>query len=221
MIIRRVKSLDEIIADDPPGAYFVDWLGDHKPAERALNVVRRRTGTERQMQRFLESYPILLARLLGGGHGRWVIPHTRLGSQYVTDFLIGTRSTLGSEWMAVELESPRARIFTNRGDPTATLNHAIRQITDWRNWLSRNRDYASRPRDQDGLGLTDIDPNLPGLILMGRRSANPSGSIERRRRLASDLRIQIHSYDWLKGGPEKLVDSSPTSIIRTSSESFD
>ncbi len=221
MVRRKLKSLDETIADDPLGAFFVWWLADDTPAKRALSATLRRTGTERQMQRFLESYPILLARLLGGGHGRWVIPHSRLGSQHVTDFLIGTTSSLGYEWMAVELESPGERMFTSRGDPTATLNHAIRQVIDWRNWLSRNRDYATRPRDQDGLGLTDIDPNLPGLILIGRRSANPSGSNERRRRLASDLRIQFHSYDWLKAGSEKLFDSSSTSIIRTRSESFD
>jgi hypothetical protein len=97
----------------------------------------------------------------------------------------------------VEIESPKAKMFTKAGDPSATLNHAIRQVQDWRVWLKRNQDYASRPQLQNGLGLTDIDLNAKALILIGRRIETDASTHERRRQMCSDLSAEIHSYDWL------------------------
>ena len=143
--------------------------------------------------------PMLLAVQLGGGHGRWVIPQKRLGCEYVTDFVIGERSSIGFEWYAVELESPKAKMFTRKSDPTKELTHAISQIQRWRRWLQLNQNYASRPRNDVGLGLTDITPDLPGLILIGRRADINEASNGLRRQMASESRIKIHSYDWLLG----------------------
>lgn len=83
-------------------------------------------------------------------------------------------------------------------DPqTQYLNHAIRQITDWRAWLKSNQAYASRPRSENGLGLTNIDSNIKGLILIGRRATIDSETNARRRQLVQDMNIEIHSYDYL------------------------
>jgi hypothetical protein len=89
-------------------------------------------------------------------------------------------------------------MFRKDGDPSAALVHALRQITDWRAWLEHNRDYAARAWTNAGLGLTDISPNSPGLIITGgrERDLNPADT-PRRRRLAYDNQIQIRSYDYL------------------------
>jgi Domain of unknown function (DUF4263) len=97
-------------------------------AECALRQCLQTATVEREVQSVLEEYPILLARALGGGHGRWVIPQKRLGAECVPDFIIGARSSLGYEWTLVELESPRGRMFKRNGDPSKELSHAIRQI---------------------------------------------------------------------------------------------
>ena len=136
---------------------------------------------------------------MGGGHGRWVIPKKRFGCEYVTDFLIGEKSSIGFEWYAIELESPKAKMFTKAGNPSKTLTHAIRQIQDWRRWLQLNQNYASRPRNESGLGLTDITADLPGLILIGRQANIDESSNGLRRQMVTDSRIKIHSYDWLLG----------------------
>lgn len=141
--------------------------------------------------------PACLIQHLGGGHGRWVIPRQRLGSEHVTDFLIAHRHSFGFEWQAVELESPLRPMFNKNGDPSQYLNHAIRQMTDWRAWLKTNQSYAARPRSEGGLGLTDIDANTRGLILIGRREHMPPGPAARRRQMVQDLNIDIHSYDYL------------------------
>lgn len=48
-----------------------------------------------------------------------------------------------------------------------------------------------------GLGLTDIDGNVKGLILIGRRSAIVPETSPCRRQLVQDLNIDIHSLDDL------------------------
>lgn len=200
MVRRRfnLDSREETLARDPLREFFV-WWKDIKPADvRALAAsLAQSSASERALQVLLEHRPLLLVQQLGGGHGRWVIPQQRLGVQYVTDFLVGEKHSGGYEWTAVELESPSAPIFTKRGDPSARLAHAVRQIQDWRAWLKRNQAYAANDRTQNGLGLRDIDPALPGLVLIGRESTTDSRTNELRRQMASDLRIQIHTYDWL------------------------
>jgi hypothetical protein len=126
-----------------------------------------------------------------------VIPTKRLGSEHITDFLVGEDTPHQPTWYAVELERPQALLFTQRGDPSAALTHAMRQIDDWRTWLSRNRDYASRAPEWAGLGLGDIDPELEGLVIIGRGSTLDTAVEDRRRRLARANRMRIETYDWL------------------------
>ena len=162
---------------------------------------------ECDLQRYLEANPFLLIQHLGGGHGRWVIPQKRLGAEHVPDFIIGDRHSFGFEWQVVEIENPSAKVFTKSGDPSKTLSHAIRQITDWRSWLKLNQNYASRRREENGLGLVNIDSDVKGLIIIGRRDTIDPSTNERRRQLCSDLRIDIHSYDWLVGTLEGRVEA--------------
>ncbi len=35
-------------------------------------------------------------------------------------------------------------LFTRQGDPTAKLTHSMRQVEDWLDWISDNKDYAQR-----------------------------------------------------------------------------
>jgi hypothetical protein len=152
---------------------------------------------EYDMQRFLEANPRPLIQHLGG-RGAWVIPKKRLGSEHETDFVIAQEASDGLVWYAVELERPQARMFNKNGDPSAALNHALRQISDWRDWLSRNSDYAARPLERSGLGLIGIDPELEGLIIIGRDAeVDQRATASRRRRLERVHRVKIETYDRL------------------------
>jgi antiviral defense system Shedu protein SduA len=151
---------------------------------------------EKPVQTFLEAHPELLVQLLHAAP-RFVLPRHRLGGEFIPDFIVGEHSSDGYDWLMVELENPRLSFFTHAGDPRAQLTHAIRQIQDWRAWLHRNQNYASRPRTELGLGLIDITADVPGIILMGRRALLDSNSNARRRQMASDLKIRIHTYDHL------------------------
>ena len=197
----RIPSGEEALAEarknDPLNEYFVWWdritTDDVSTLAFALDGASR----EEDVQQFLQANPKFLIQHLGGGHGRWVIPKQKLGAEHVTDFLVAEKHSFGHEWQAIELESPLKPMFNKNGDPSQYLNHAIRQIQDWRAWLLANQNYAASLRTESGLGLTNINGNVPGLILIGRRSSLPEGTIERRRQMVHDLNIRIHTYDYL------------------------
>lgn len=177
--------------------YFVWWDRITKQQLEQLDCVLESATKESNMQIFLQENPFFLIQHLGGGHGRWVIPQKRLGAEFVPDFIVGERHSFGFEWEVIEIESPLAQLFTKAGNPSSTLNHAIRQIMDWRAWLKRNQNYASQRKEANGLGLTDIDCNTRGLIVIGRRNAVSPKTNELRRQLCLDSNIEIHTYDWL------------------------
>lgn len=190
---------DESMSSEPTylPEHFVEWDEITQVQIEDFHYCLNSASNERDMQAYLEKHSYFMIQHLGGGHGRWVIPNKRLGAEYVPDFVIGEKHSLGFEWQVVELESPKAVFFTKNGDPSKVLNHAIRQITDWRSWLKQNQGYASRPKEENGLGLIDIDSSVKGLIILGRRSDIDSTTNERRRQLGSNLNIDIHTYDWL------------------------
>jgi hypothetical protein len=188
------------VSDDAPGPlseFFVPWVEITREEITAFNRTLAAATKEADMQKFLQTNPRFLLQHLTAGRGYWVIPRKRLGAEHETDFLIAESDAGQLTWHAIEIEPPQARLFNAKGDPSAVFTHAIRQINDWRNWLSHNRDYASRPREKSGLGLTNIDPELGGLVIMGRDvQLNPSID-QRRHRLMRDNRIRIQTYDWL------------------------
>lgn len=195
--MRIEEASAETRRNDPLHEFFVLWdrisQGDVATLESALDGALR----EEDVQQFLQANPKFLIQHLGGGHGRWVIPKQRLGADHVTDFLIAEKHSFGYAWQAVELESPLKPMFNNKGDPSQYLNHAIRQIQDWRVWLLANQNYAARLRTESGLSLTNINGNVPGLILIGRRTSLHEDTNERRRQMVHDLNIHIHTYDYL------------------------
>ena len=101
--------------------FWVPWV-DITPDE--IEEFRRTLDTapgEAAMQIFLEENPRFLCQHLPAARGYWVIPTKRLGSEHVTDFLLGEDTPHQRTWHAVELERPQALIFTKRGDPAGAL----------------------------------------------------------------------------------------------------
>jgi len=195
--IRR-PSRAGALEDDDLAEAFVWWDDITDENIAAYEAILEAASDERPLQCHLATNPMLLVQHLGGGHGRWVLSQKRLGSQYVTDFIIGERSSGGFEWQFVELQSPNAKLFVpSTGRLGPQLDEGLRQIQDWRRWLDNNRDYARRPRSRDGLGLVDVSGADPGLLIIGREVNLSDEDVQRRRQLDQQYNIRIHTYDWL------------------------
>jgi len=185
------------LENDPLKDFFVFWDEINLTHLSAFNYLLKTAKNEHDWQKFFEGIPIFLLQHMNGGHGRWVIPQKALGSEYRTDFVIGEKDSDGFRWQAVELESHNAKCFTKNGDYTKEINHAVKQIVDWRSWIRDNIQYARNERNKNGLGLTDIVPELHGLIIIGRRKDLLDKYIYKRRDLGNGINIEIHTYDWL------------------------
>ncbi len=195
--VRRASRSAAVVGDGLADAFV--WWDDITANDIARYREVLDAGTdEGPLQRHLALNPLLVVQHLGGGHGRWVLPQKRLGAEYVPDFVVGERSSSGYEWQFVELQSPSARLFvSSSGRQSAQLDEGLRQISEWRRWLADNRDYARRPRSSNGLGLTDVSADDPGVLLIGREADLTDEDRQRRRQLAATYKVRIHTYDWL------------------------
>ncbi len=177
--------------------FYVNWddisLADVKAFRQAIDQAQ----VEEDIQRFLTDHKQFLIQHLSGGHGRYVMPKPRLGIQAVPDYLLAELSSMGIRWHGIELESPRVRSSRKDGQPTQELTHAIQQVTDWREWLTQNIDYARRPSSEGGLSLVGIDGNISATILIGRRQDFHPRFNAFRRQTVQERNLSIRTYDWL------------------------
>lgn len=190
-----------------PAWFYDEWdqfniwrPGENDVTEDALrNFIKciDQAQDERPIQAFLESYPHFLLGTQRTGHGTWIIPRKRLGSEFVTDFLVASGSSGGVFWELLELESPNAVPFQKSGEPSKVLRHAVAQIEEWRRWIERNIGYAQRPKSQDGLGLAQIHSRTAGTIYIGRRAQFPVKYNDIREQFRKQTSISIMTYDRL------------------------
>lgn len=161
---------------------------------------------ERPIQLYLQEHPHVLTGVLMGGHSRWLRSQTRFGNRYVADFLIADADSIGIRWNLIELESPRVHPFSKDGEWLKEARHAQHQIKSWRHYLQENLDAARKDPQDEGLGLVDIDPGVPGLILISRRSLVAGNYSWMRRNLLLDSGITMHTYDWLLDRVERASE---------------
>ena len=61
-----------------------------------------------------------------------------LGGEYRCDFVWLNDNSDGPEWALVEIERPRMKLFTAKGEPSKELNHAIEQVKSWDRYFEKN-----------------------------------------------------------------------------------
>lgn len=162
-------------------------------------------GDEKPIQLYLQDHPHLLTGVLAGGHGRWLRPQARFGARYVADFLIAEADSIRIRWTLIELESPLVRPMSADGEWLKEARHAQHQVQSWRHYIAENLDAARKDPQDEGLGLVDIDPGVPGLILISRRSIIGGDHAWVRRGLRLNSGIAMHTYDWLL---DRIEDAS-------------
>ena len=121
----------------------------------------------------------------------WCLDRPELGAEYIPDFLLASITSVGFQWVAIELENPNAKALTKVGLPARKLAEALGQARDWRMWLTDNVAYAREER-----GLKDIDGSCDAFVIIGRRSSLDPSQIKKYRALSADG-VTVMSYDRL------------------------
>lgn len=147
---------------------------------------------ERPLQIYLASSPVIIRTLLPSAADAWCVDRPALGSEFIPDFLLCHRNSLGYNWTLVELESPQKAALTKSGRPSAKLTEALSQIRDWRHWLRENIAYA-----RSTLGFQGIHAEIPSYVLIGRRAHFDPEHIARYQELSLSSGVNVLSYDRL------------------------
>jgi len=155
--------------------------------------------SEERIHSFLASHSYFFNGLIRLNGVSPIYSKIKLGSDYVVDFVWFDAGSLGIEWSLAEIEPPRSSMFNKKGDPSAVLTHAIRQIRDWQTWVDDNGAYARQlmPRIKYPLGQ----------VFIGRRSELSSAKAQDKLlRLAYEHRmfLRIHTLDWFAGAAEGI-----------------
>lgn len=123
-----------------------------------------------------------------------VISKLKLGSDHETDFIVFRDNlSYGCGYEIIEIETPHIQPYTQNGNPSSRLTHAIQQIMNWKRWIDDNRslfsEYISPISDNQNIR----DWKISYTIYIGRREK----SNESRNQLSHELGIHIHSFDKL------------------------
>jgi hypothetical protein len=147
-----------------------------------LSEIIVRDEDENVYQSFFEGYPAVLDPLAAE-----IIPSQVLGEMFATDFVV---RRLDDEYIFVEIEKPRDRVFTDYPQPTAALSHALAQVLSWFSWVEDNIAYAHSH------GYPGIH-SPRGLVIIGRTREMTAAQQRMLKQLNDLLRPRIHiaTYD--------------------------
>lgn len=106
-----------------------------KVIDNFLAIIQDPSSSEEVCQRYLFKHPVLIDPL-----AKEIIPKQRLGSDYITDFVI---RKYNDEYVLVEIEKPTTLIFNKSNDFTSYFSHALGQVLDFQEWVESNIAYAN------------------------------------------------------------------------------
>lgn len=121
-----------------------------------------------------------------------------LGTEFRLDFLV--RQADGT-YVLVEIENPKHKLFTSRGDFSAPVNHAQRQVEDWQQWIEENMLLVQQhyPDMLAPMGMVVIgrsrDLSKEEKVRLARRNSNLRG------------RLSIMTYDDLIESSRQFIAS--------------
>ncbi|MGO6984179.1 Shedu anti-phage system protein SduA domain-containing protein [Rhizobium leguminosarum] len=131
-------------------------------------------------QKFLETHPCMVpgGQSMSGPSGHSAFPAAMITqpslpgfSEHIPDFLWIATDSLHIYAVLVEIESPKKKMFTKGGQPTAQFTQAQNQITHWKSWF---RDASNQRLFCDHYlmdGLPRWRTFVPQYVLIyGRRS---------------------------------------------------
>ncbi len=159
-------------------------------------------GTEADVQRFLKDKDRMIA-VIQPFCDHLLIREFQLGSEFRADYVLLSRGTndLTVHVELIEFESPQHPLFTASGDASRQLNHAIRQLRDWKAWIRDNRAYFLKQLAKAYKGVFSMDCHWGAAesyrIVIGRRSGMTVDQQKQLRALNQEDGHRIMTYDTL------------------------
>lgn len=190
--------------------------------EQYTNVINSDNNTENQIQTFLEEntflipMPFLLNHYL---HMNCIISKFKLGNEFVTDFAYLTKSSDYWEFVLVELEDAKKKIFTNKKENIyfhSDFNHAYDQITSWKAYVSKNKESILHQIDKIRIPLNENSVRFKYVLIIGRNFEKDNS--EKRRAMFAEKStddIRVMTYDSIISQCQTLSYNGEKIILST------
>lgn len=173
---------------------------------------------EEILQQYLEQHKKIL--IAAFGQPEWVynfvLPKFKFGSDYISDFVVFTGQSYSYWIKLIELEPSTSQVFTKQGDYAQRLNHAIKQVDEWSDWIKRNEPYF---RDCLQKALQKEYPSfsetldytrrfiVSSKIVIGRRATLSVDDNKRRAQEYEKSNLDIITYDRLVDIEQKITQA--------------
>jgi len=173
---------------------------------------------EEILQQYLEQHKKIL--IAAFGQPEWVynfvLPKFKFGSDYISDFVVFTGQSYSYWIKLIELEPSTSQVFTKQGDYAQRLNHAIKQVDEWSDWIKRNETYF---RDCLQKALQKEYPSfsetldytrrfiVSSKIVIGRRATLSVDDNKRRAQEYEKSNLDIITYDRLVDIEQKITQT--------------
>lgn len=218
--LRKRMLLMKVILYGSKEMFFMKL--EEKFVAQYFDVIENKRNTENQIQEFLEENtifiptPFLLNHHL---HMNCVISKFKLGNEFVTDFAYLTKSSDYWEFVLVELEDAKKKIFTKDKENIyfhSEFNHAYDQIMSWKAYVNKNREAILHQIDKLRVPLNENSVRFKYVLVIGRNSEK-NNSEKRRAMFAekSDNDIRVMTYDSLVSQCESVSYNDEKIILST------
>lgn len=95
--------------------------------------------SEQKLLSVLKDNSFLFHELVSRKYGiQPVFREINFGGKLRCDFAWLNDNSDGPEWVLVEVEKPKMKLFTQKNEPTSELNHAIEQVKSWERYFDEN-----------------------------------------------------------------------------------
>ena len=92
--------------------------------------------SEQKLLSVLKDNSFLFYELVSRKYGiQPVFREINFGGKLRCDFAWLNDNSDGPEWVLVEVEKPKMKLFTQKNEPTSELNHAIEQVKSWERYF--------------------------------------------------------------------------------------
>lgn len=179
--------------------------------------------SETELLKILKSNSFLFYELYSRKYG--IQPNfseISFGGTFRCDFAWLNDNSGGPEWVLLEVEKPKMKLFTKKGEPTVQLNHAIEQVKSWDRYfkthpLEKNRIFGAVSKFRYILVGGDIKEWQTENAIKWRSYHNDTSSIEVR---SSDVFLRPLKVAKEKFGELWSFEENPKSLKHSELEKF-
>ena len=134
-----------------------------------------------------------------GHHFACVVPEYSLGAEYIVDYMLIGKNSIGYNIVFVEFEDVNVDYRLKKSNTESDkVRKGITQIRDWKRWIEENKSYFMNRE-----GIRSISNNIPSwafwyCLVVGRRERMDDMANKLRGEIQREIRgLHIISYDRL------------------------